>query len=306
MHPQTLRMYEARGLITPKRSPKNTRLYSFEDVERLRRIQRMTARGGPQPGRRRDGARARATARARPAPSSSRMRERATDAGARDARPRSSGCKRSLPGRARALRRLRRRRDRPGADQAQPVRIPVSGSAARAQRGLTGRRAARPIHDQVPGGRRRRAAARRRAPQPRGRSRAPAAGAARPGGRPRRARAAEARRRRRRRSASGRSAAVDGPARSSAATPSPTFARRRPSCASCSGPRGRWPALGDEYISTEHLLLALADKSSGLADLLPDRDSLAEGDLRGPRAAPRHLARTPRTRCRRSRSSAAT
>jgi MerR family transcriptional regulator, heat shock protein HspR len=43
MHPQTLRMYEARGLITPKRSPKNTRLYSQEDVERLRRIQEMTA-----------------------------------------------------------------------------------------------------------------------------------------------------------------------------------------------------------------------------------------------------------------------
>jgi MerR family transcriptional regulator/heat shock protein HspR len=46
MHPQTLRMYEARGLITPKRSPKNTRLYSQEDVERLRRIQQMTAEEG--------------------------------------------------------------------------------------------------------------------------------------------------------------------------------------------------------------------------------------------------------------------
>jgi MerR family transcriptional regulator/heat shock protein HspR len=46
MHPQTLRMYEARGLITPKRSPKNTRLYSQEDVERLRRIQTMTAEQG--------------------------------------------------------------------------------------------------------------------------------------------------------------------------------------------------------------------------------------------------------------------
>ena len=46
MHPQTLRMYETRGLITPKRSPKNTRLYSIEDVERLRRIQRMTADEG--------------------------------------------------------------------------------------------------------------------------------------------------------------------------------------------------------------------------------------------------------------------
>src|SRR5437868_14158937 len=46
MHPQTLRMYEARGLIEPKRSPKGTRLYSQEDVERLRRIQEMTAELG--------------------------------------------------------------------------------------------------------------------------------------------------------------------------------------------------------------------------------------------------------------------
>ena len=43
MHPQTLRMYEARGLIEPKRSAKGTRLYSQEDVEKLRRIQEMTA-----------------------------------------------------------------------------------------------------------------------------------------------------------------------------------------------------------------------------------------------------------------------
>ena len=35
MHPQTLRMYEQRGLIQPKRSPKGTRLYSHADVERL-------------------------------------------------------------------------------------------------------------------------------------------------------------------------------------------------------------------------------------------------------------------------------
>jgi MerR family transcriptional regulator/heat shock protein HspR len=46
MHPQTLRMYEARGLITPERSPKNTRLYSQRDVERLRRIQQMTSEEG--------------------------------------------------------------------------------------------------------------------------------------------------------------------------------------------------------------------------------------------------------------------
>jgi MerR family transcriptional regulator/heat shock protein HspR len=46
MHPQTLRMYESRGLIEPKRSPKGTRLYSQADVERLRRIQEMTAELG--------------------------------------------------------------------------------------------------------------------------------------------------------------------------------------------------------------------------------------------------------------------
>jgi MerR family transcriptional regulator, heat shock protein HspR len=46
MHPQTLRIYEARGLITPKRSPKNTRLYSQEDVERLQRIQELTGELG--------------------------------------------------------------------------------------------------------------------------------------------------------------------------------------------------------------------------------------------------------------------
>ena len=46
MHPQTLRMYEARGLIEPKRSPKGTRLYSQADVERLRKIQEMTTEWG--------------------------------------------------------------------------------------------------------------------------------------------------------------------------------------------------------------------------------------------------------------------
>jgi MerR family transcriptional regulator, heat shock protein HspR len=46
MHPQTLRMYESRGLIEPKRSPKGTRLYSQADVERLRRIQEMTTELG--------------------------------------------------------------------------------------------------------------------------------------------------------------------------------------------------------------------------------------------------------------------
>ncbi|MEO6859559.1 MAG: helix-turn-helix transcriptional regulator [Solirubrobacteraceae bacterium] len=46
MHPQTLRTYEQRGLIEPKRSPKGTRLYSQQDVDRLRRIQEMTAELG--------------------------------------------------------------------------------------------------------------------------------------------------------------------------------------------------------------------------------------------------------------------
>lgn len=42
MHPQTLRLYERRGLLRPRRSAKNTRLYSAEDVARLRRIQELT------------------------------------------------------------------------------------------------------------------------------------------------------------------------------------------------------------------------------------------------------------------------
>lgn len=45
MHPQTLRMYEARGLIQPKRSTGNTRLYSEEDIKRLRLIQKLSAEG---------------------------------------------------------------------------------------------------------------------------------------------------------------------------------------------------------------------------------------------------------------------
>src|SRR5919205_2365733 len=46
MHPQTLRIYEQRGLIEPKRSAKGTRLYSQEDVDRLRRIQELTGELG--------------------------------------------------------------------------------------------------------------------------------------------------------------------------------------------------------------------------------------------------------------------
>ena len=46
MHPQTLRIYEQRGLIEPQRTPKGTRRYSQEDVERLRRIQELTSEMG--------------------------------------------------------------------------------------------------------------------------------------------------------------------------------------------------------------------------------------------------------------------
>ena len=46
MHPQTLRIYEERGLIKPARSAKQTRLYSQRDVERLKRIQSMTTELG--------------------------------------------------------------------------------------------------------------------------------------------------------------------------------------------------------------------------------------------------------------------
>jgi MerR family transcriptional regulator, heat shock protein HspR len=46
MHPQTLRIYEAKGLVRPKRTPGNTRLYSDTDLERLRLIQRLTGELG--------------------------------------------------------------------------------------------------------------------------------------------------------------------------------------------------------------------------------------------------------------------
>ena len=46
MHPQTLRIYEAKGLVQPERTPGNTRLYSEADLERLRLIQRLTSELG--------------------------------------------------------------------------------------------------------------------------------------------------------------------------------------------------------------------------------------------------------------------
>jgi MerR family transcriptional regulator, heat shock protein HspR len=46
MHPQTLRMYEAKGLVHPSRTPGGTRLYSEDDLERLRLIQTLTTQLG--------------------------------------------------------------------------------------------------------------------------------------------------------------------------------------------------------------------------------------------------------------------
>ncbi|HVH51992.1 MAG TPA: helix-turn-helix transcriptional regulator [Gaiellaceae bacterium] len=46
MHPQTLRIYESKGLVRPQRTPGGTRLYSEVDVERLRVIQRLTTEVG--------------------------------------------------------------------------------------------------------------------------------------------------------------------------------------------------------------------------------------------------------------------
>jgi len=46
MHPQTLRIYEAKGLVRPKRTAGNTRLYSEADIDRLKLIQRLTTEIG--------------------------------------------------------------------------------------------------------------------------------------------------------------------------------------------------------------------------------------------------------------------
>ncbi len=43
MHPQTLRMYEQRGLIRPRRTPGGTRLYSDDDLERVRRVTQLAS-----------------------------------------------------------------------------------------------------------------------------------------------------------------------------------------------------------------------------------------------------------------------
>ncbi len=119
MHPQTLRMYEARGLIEPQRSPKGTRLYSQEDVERLRRIQEMTADLGPQPRGRR--ARARPRARDRRDARAHRADRNRGAAGAGAARRAAGGGAPLVPRRAR-----RPTRRGPSSSCAPPTRAPPS------------------------------------------------------------------------------------------------------------------------------------------------------------------------------------
>ena len=149
MHPQTLRIYEAKGLVRPKRTAGNTRLYSDADVERLRLIQRLTTDLGPQPR----GRRARAPPRGRAAADAPPARSH----GARDARG-----------------------DRPGAQAVPPRPRALPAGATTDVEGTTvdGLQQA---DDQEPGGGRRSAGARAPPWQSRDLSRAPAARAARPG-----------------------------------------------------------------------------------------------------------------------------
>ena len=98
MHPQTLRMYEAKGLVRPQRTPGNTRLYSEADLAQLRLIQTLKVRARDQPGRRGDRASARGRAsQGSKAPGAPR---------APDAR-RGPQCPQALPPRPRALPRQR-------------------------------------------------------------------------------------------------------------------------------------------------------------------------------------------------------
>ena len=148
MHPQTLRMYEQRGLIEPKRSPKGTRLYSQADVERLRRIQQMTAEMGMNlAGVERvfeleeqlAADDARRCAGWRSAPASWRARSSGwRSCAARCARRSSRTCA--------AARSCRSNDAQPPARRAQnPRRATEPGRRRRTD-------AARPLHDQVPGG----------------------------------------------------------------------------------------------------------------------------------------------------------
>ena len=202
MHPQTLRMYEARGLIAPQRSPKNTRLYSQRDVERLRRIQQMTAEGLNLAGVE--------TVLALEAAALSKSAKGRLGGGADAARRFTVKSQEAMP--------ARRSWRRSGATRRRPAHLLVALLAR--TRAWSSR------------------SCRSSAPTRRDRARAA-----------RRSRSCRSWRR-------GRGgAAVRGLA------------------AALQRAEQEMAKLGDEYISTDHLLLALTE-GSGVADLLPDRDSL--------------------------------
>ena len=249
MHPQTLRVYEARGLIKPSRSPKQTRLYSQRDVERLKRIQELTTELGLNlagvervlDARESDGVRCASS-------SSSCSGEAEADA-ARDARARStrctaptsaSWCRWEPPGEVAADTR-RERRSRFPSSERQTASMQPDKFTIKSQEAIQA--AQRLAHERA---------------QPGDHSRAPARGAARAGGRHRRPDAAQGSALRR-----GRAPARQRGARQAAVGERRGGVARR-------GPRASWcacfqaaereaSALKDEFISTEHLLLALAE-----------------------------------------------
>ena len=227
MHPQTLRIYEQKGLVRPKRTAGNTRLYSDADVERLQLIQRLTTELGlnlagvelraPPRGRAAEGARADRAA------ASGEMREDVQNV------------------------HRQYRRDL--------VRLPRGRRASTEVRG----RGLQQADAQEPGGGRRRAGARAPDGQPRALPRAPAARAARPG-----------------------AAAASRPDAAALRAEAETTLRGKPSIQGApQQPQvgaafsrvldradRRGAALEDDYVSTEHLLLAL--------DVVPRDELLAQ------------------------------
>ena len=241
MHPQTLRIYEQKGLVRPKRTAGNTRLYSEADLERLRLIQRLTTELGLN----------------------------------------LAGVEHVLRLED-ELRRMHARLDRLEREMREAIDAGAQAATGATSCRVTARRPVirrRTLMDfdkltlEVAGGRRRRAGAGAPPRQPRALSRAPAARAARPGA------AAAARSRRGRAARAGRGDAARrsrrSRARSSSRSVSAAFSRVLDKA------EDEAKRLEDDYVSTEHLLLAL--------DVVP-RDELLGADQGGARRPARHVA----------------
>ena len=243
MHPQTLRIYEQKGLVRPKRTPGNTRLYSERDLERLRLIQRLTTElglnlaGVEQVLRLEDELRAHATR------ASSGMEREMREAIA-DGAP-------QLPARPRSRTSRRRQLDPEEQEPMDFNKLTLKSQEAVA--------AAQELA--------------RRTRQPRALSGAPAARAARPGA----AAAARAGRRRAARARPRRAARRSRRSRARSSSRSVSAAFR--ACSTSADDEAQ--RLEDDYVSTEHLLLAL--------DVVP-RDELLAKIKRGARRPARHVA----------------